>query len=166
MLLDEAHNILIDILCLRAYFVVQVRTVERTLKLSRINNTQTLLDIRTYLIRCCCSQSNNRCHTNLVDDRTDTTVFRTEVMSPFRDTVSLVNCIERDLHRFQKLHVILLRQRLRSHIEQLRPSLADILLHLVNRRLVQRRVQKVCRSLMLTEVRDKVHLVLHQGYQW
>ena len=152
MLLDKAYNILIYILGLGTYLVVQVRTVERTLELRGINDTQALLDIRTHLIRCRGSQGNNRCHTNLVDDRTDTTVFRTEVMSPFRDTVSLVNCIERDLHRFQELHIILLCERFRSHIEQFRPSLADILLHLVDRRLVQRRVQEVSRSLMLTQV--------------
>ena len=80
--------------------------------------------------------------------------------------MGLVNGIERNLHRAQELHVLVLRQRLRSHVEQFRASLHDVFLHLVNGRLVQRRVEEVCCSLLLTEVADEVHLVLHQSDEW
>ena len=36
---------------------------------------------------------------SIVDYRTNTTVFRTEVMSPFRNTMSLIHSIERNLYR-------------------------------------------------------------------
>ena len=83
MLLDKLDDILIDILRLRTYLVVEVRTVERTLELCRINDTEVFLDICTYLIcrrRC---QGDDRCLAYLIDNRTDTTVLRTEVVTPF-----------------------------------------------------------------------------------
>ena len=82
MLLNELDDILIDIHRFRAYLVVEVRAVERALKLLGIQNAQILLDIGTHLVCCRCRQRNNRCHTNLVDDRTDATILRSEVMSP------------------------------------------------------------------------------------
>ena len=82
VLLDKLDDILVYILCLGTYLVVQVRTVERTLELSGIHDAQVLLDIRAYLICSCSRQRNDRCITYLIYYRTDTTVLRTEVMSP------------------------------------------------------------------------------------
>ena len=53
-------------------------------------------------------------------------------MPPFRNTMRLVHRIERYLHPFQELDVILLCQRLRSDIEQFGASLQNIGLHLVD----------------------------------
>ena len=77
----------------------------------------------------------------------------------------LIDGIERNLHRLQEFHIIFLGKRLWSHIQQFGPSLTYILLHLVYRRFVERGVQEVCRSLLLTKMGNEVHLILHQGYQ-
>ena len=164
MLLDELNDVLIDILSLRTYLVIEVRTVERTLELLGIHDTQILLDIRTDLIRCRCRQGNDGCLTDFIDDRTDATILRTEVMTPLRDTMGLVNGVERDLRLLQEFHIFVLGQRLGSHIEQLGLTIQDIGLHLIDSRLVQRRVQVMGRT-FVTHRADDVHLILHQGYQ-
>ena len=79
--------------------------------------------------------------------------------------MSLVNGIERNLDRLQELHIIFFRQGLGSHVQQFCISRQDICLHLINGCLVQRRVQVVRSALMLTEIGDDIHLILHQGYQ-
>ena len=165
VLFDELDDILVDILRFRTHLVVKVRTIEGTLELLGIDHTEVLLDIRSYLIRGRSRQCDDRRLAYLVDDRTDTTVLRTEVMSPFRDTVGLVDSIEGNLHRLQELHVLFLRQRLRSHIEQFGDTRLDISLHLVYGRLVQRRVQIVGRPFVLTQISNNIYLVLHQGNQ-
>ena len=82
VLLDEFYDILVHILGLRTYLIVEVGTVEGTLKLRGILYSQILLDIRTYLVCCRCREGNDRCTTYLIDNRTDTTILRTEVMTP------------------------------------------------------------------------------------
>ena len=164
MLLDELDDVLINILRLRTYLVIQVRTVERTLELLGIHDTQILLDIRTDLIRCRRRQGNDGCLTDFIDDRTDATILRTEVMTPLRDTMGLVNGVERDLRLLQEFHILVLGQRLGSHIEQLGLTIQDIGLHLIDSRLVQRRVQVMGRT-FVTHRADDIHLILHQGYQ-
>ena len=94
VLFDETDDILVDLIGLGAHLIIEVRTVERTLELVSIQNAQVLLDIRTHLVGSCCRQGNDGCIANLIDDRTDTAILRTEVMTPFRDTVSLVYGIE------------------------------------------------------------------------
>ena len=50
----------------------------------------------------------------------------------------LVDSIERYLHRFQEVHIILLRQRLRRHIEQFGAPFYDIRLDLIDGSLIER----------------------------
>ena len=85
-------------------------------------------------------------------------------MSPLRDTVSLVNSIEGDVCLFEEFHVLLLGQRFGGDIQQFCLARLHVGFHLVDGRLVQRRVQVVCRSL-ITHGADDVHLILHQGNQ-
>ena len=164
MLLDKLDNIFVYILCLRAHLIVQVRTVERTLELICVYDTKILFDIRAHLICSRSRQCDNRSVPYLIDDRTNTTILRTEIMSPFRDTMCLIYRIERNLRLFQELYIILFRQRLRSHIEQFRSARFDIFLDLVNSRFVQRGIQVMSRTL-LTHGTDDIHLVLHQSNQ-
>lgn len=110
VLLDKLNDILVNILGLRTYLIIQVRTIERALELRRIHDTQILLDIRAHLVRCSRCQCDNRCIAYLIDNRTDTTIFRSEVMTPFRDTMSLIDSIEGNLRLFEELHILLLRQ--------------------------------------------------------
>ena len=165
VLFDEIDDILIHILRLLAHLIIEVRTVEGAFELHRVEDAEVFLDVGTHLIGSRSRQCDDRCSTYLVDDRADTTVFRSEVMTPFRDTMGFVDGVEGDLHRLKELHVVLLRQRLWSHVEQLRVSGKDILLHLIDSRLVQRRVQVMGRSRLFAQVGDDVHLVFHQRYQ-
>ena len=163
MLFDEAHDVLINVLRLRPHFIVEVRPVERRLKLLGIENAQILLDVGAHLVGGRGGERDNRGLAYFVHDRPDAPVLRTEVVSPLRDTVCLVDGIERNLARLQELHVVLLRQRLRCHVQQFRQPRADVVLHLVDGRLIERRVQVVGHALMLAEVRQEVHLVFHEG---
>ena len=138
MLLDKLDDVLIHILGLRPHLVIKVRTIKRTLELRSIEDTQVLLDVAAHLVRCRRRQRNNGCLAYLVDNRTDTAVFRAEVMAPFRNTMRLIDGIERDLHRLQELHIVLLRQRLGGDIQQFGVSCQDVCLHLIYRGFVQR----------------------------
>ena len=82
VLFDELDDILVHILGLRTYLVIEVRTVKRTLELRGVDNTEVLLDVRTHLVSSSSREGDDRCRTYLVDNRTDTTVLRTEVVSP------------------------------------------------------------------------------------
>ena len=82
VLFDELDDILVHILRLRTYLVIEVRTVKRTLELRGVDNTEVLLDVRTHLVCSRSRESDDRCRTYLVDNRTDTTILRTEVVSP------------------------------------------------------------------------------------
>ena len=162
VLLDESHDILVDVLGLLPHLVVEVGAVERRLELLGVDDAQVLLDVGAHLVGGGGGERNHGCRANLVDDGPDAAVLRTEVVAPLRDTVRLVDGIERHFHRAQELHVVLFRQALRRHIEQLGAPAADVGLHLVDGRLGERRVEEVGRALVLAQVRDEVHLVLHQ----
>ena len=116
MLHDEADDIFVNILGLRANFVIQIRAVERTLEFRCIYHAQILLDIATNLISCRSSQGYDGSLAYLIDNGTDTPVFGTEVMTPFRDTMCLVNGIEGDLNARQEADIILLCERFRSNV--------------------------------------------------
>ena len=138
MLLDKPDDILIDILRLGPYLVIEVRTIERALELLGIDDAEILLDITTHLVGGCGCQSDDGGRTYLIDNRTDTTIFRTEIVTPFRDTMRFVDSIEGYLHGFQEVHIILLRQRLRRHIEQFGAPFYDIRLDLIDGSLIER----------------------------
>ena len=82
VLLDELDDILVDIFRLRTYLIIEVRTVERTLELLGIDHVEVLLDVTAHLVSGRGSQGDDWSLAYLVDNRTDTAVFRSEVMSP------------------------------------------------------------------------------------
>ena len=137
VLLDEAHDVLVNVLRLLPHLVVQVRTVEGRLELVGIGNAEALLDVGAHLVGGGGGEGYDGRLANLVDDGPDAAVLRPEVVAPLRDAVRLVDGVERYFHRAQELHVLLLRQRLRCHVEQLGAPGADVVLHLVDGRLVQ-----------------------------
>ena len=94
MLLDELDDVLIHVMRLRTHLIIQVGTVKRRFELHSIHNAQILLDVSTYLVCSGCSQCNDWSLAYLVDNRTDATVLRTEIVPPLRDTVGLVNGVE------------------------------------------------------------------------
>ena len=162
VLLDEADNLLVDILRFLAHFIVEVRTIERTLELYSVHNAQTLLDVRAHLVGGRGRQGYYRRIANLIDRGAYVAVFRTKVVTPLRYTVGLVDGIERNLHATQEFHVLILIERLRSHVEQLRLALLHVVHHLLDGSLVQRGIQIVGHALLLAQAVDHIHLVLHQ----
>ena len=69
-----------------------------------------LLDVMLHFRCSRRSQRYQRGFSYFIDNGTDAAILRTEVMAPFRDTMGFVHGIERNLHRFQKLHILFLRQ--------------------------------------------------------
>ena len=83
MLTNELDDLFIYIICLRAYFVIEISTVERAFELLGIRYTKALLDVGTHFVRGCCSQSNDRSSADLIDCWAYITILGTEIMSPF-----------------------------------------------------------------------------------
>ena len=100
MLLDELDDLPVGIVValLRPYLVIQVRTVEGALELHAILDAQTAHDVRTHLVGSRRRKRNDRSHADRFNRMAYLAVLRTEVMSPFRDTVCLVNGVEADLY--------------------------------------------------------------------
>ena len=81
-----------------------------------------------------CSRSGERhdgAGSDLHHHRAYAPIFGTEVVPPFGDTVRLVHSVEGDRHFAQQLDILLLVERLRCYVEELRPALSDILLDLL-----------------------------------
>ena len=87
-------------------------------------------------------------------------------MTPLRDTVSLVDGVERNLDFTQEGHVILLGQGLWSKIEQLGLTRQHITSNLIDCSLVERRVEEVGNARLGRERTHCIHLILHQGDKW
>ena len=162
VLKHKARNILVHILRLGTDFVIKIRAIERALELRSIRNSQTLLDVGTHLVRCRCRQSNDGRTANLVYKRTNVTVLWAEIMAPLRNTMRLVNSIERNLRLGKETHILLLGQRLGSHIKQFRPSVNNVLLHHVNLRLGKRRVEIVRNAVVVSHLTYGINLILHE----
>ena len=162
MLTDKAHYILVNILRLRPYLIIEVGTIERTLILLGIHNAKTLFDIGAHLVGGCGCKSYHRSLAYLIDYRTDTTIFGTKIMSPLRDTVCLVNGIERYLHRLKEFDILFLGERLGCNIKQLAHAICDVTLYEVDGGLIERRIDVMRNSLVLAQIAHYIHLVLHQ----
>ena len=163
---NELDNILINVICLTAYLIIKIRTVERRLELLRIRHTQDFLDILTHLLSSSRSQSNNRSLTNHVDDRTDASIFGTEIMPPFRNTMRFIYRIKRNLHALQEFHILFLGQGFRSYIKQLGLPVQNVCLHLIDGRLAQRRVDEMSDPILFAVVAHGIYLIFHQCNQW
>ena len=119
IVLNELDDVPVYICSLGAYLIIEIRAVERWLEHLRIHHTQILLDVMLHFRCSRRSQRYQRGFSYFIDNGTDAAILRTEVMTPFRNTMGFVHGIERNLHRFQKLHILFLRQWFRSYIQQL-----------------------------------------------
>ena len=75
----------------------------------------------------------------------------------------LVNGIEGNLDRLEKLDILFLRQRFGGDIEQLCLAVEHILLHLLDALAIERGVEEVSHGILFTIMLDGIDLVLHQG---
>ena len=164
VLLDVTDNLPVHIV-LGPDFVIQVGAVERRLEYRSVAHTQVFLDVHLHLGRSRRRQGDQGRRADFVDDRTDAAVLRTEIVPPLRNTVRLVDGVERNLDLAQKRHVVLFGERLRSEVEQLGPPLQHIVAHLRDSALVQGRVQEVSDSRIVRIGAHGIHLVFHQGDQ-
>ena len=164
MLLDVTDNLPVHIV-LGPDFVIQVGAVERRLEYRSVAHTQVFLDVHLHLGRSRRRQGDQGRRADFVDDRTDAAVLRTEIVPPLRNTVRLVDGVERNLDLAQKRHVVLFGERLRSEVEQLGPPLQHIVAHLRDSALVQGRVQEVSDSRIVRIGAHGIHLIFHQGDQ-
>ena len=161
VLLDETDDVVIYIV-LGPDFVVEVRAVERRLEDRSVGHAQILLNIQLHLGRRGCRQGDQRRRTDFVDDRTDAAVLGTEIMSPLRNAVRLVDGVERHLYFTQEGHVVLLGQRLGSEVKQFGLPRQHVGAHLRHGGLVERRVQEMSDPRIGREGAHGVHLILHQ----
>ena len=83
MLLDIFYYVAIDVVGFMAYFVIQVRTVERRFERRCLLDAKVLHDVILNLHGSSGCEGNDRSRTYLVDDWTYVTVFGTEVVTPF-----------------------------------------------------------------------------------
>ena len=173
MRLYELYDLAVGILIahLLPDLIVKVRAVERAFKLLGVGHSEVGLDVYPHLVGSGGREGYHRDvphvarHGYLLQRGLDVAVLGTEVVSPLRNAVSLVHGYERDLERLEERQVVLLVERLRSHIEQLRLAALDVALHAVYRRAVERGVEVMGHRVVLAVAIDDIHLVLHQGYK-
>ena len=165
VLLDVFYYLFVDVLALLPHFIIEVGAVEGTLELLGIDDAEALLDVRTHLVGGSCREGYHRGVAYAVDGGAYVAVVGTEVVTPFRYAMSLIDSIERDFERLEEAEVILFVERLRSHIKQLGAPAVHIVIHLLQRGFIERRVQVVCQSACFTYSVDYIHLVFHERNQ-
>ena len=116
-LLDIFDYFFDTILRFRPYFIIKVWSVERGFKVICIHYFKVLANILLNFRCCSCCESDDR-HLLAygIDNRADISVFRAEIVSPFRDTMGLIDSIKRYWHIFEELNFVFLCQSLRSNI--------------------------------------------------
>ena len=164
LLLDEADDVAVHVV-LGTDFVIEIRTVERRFENRGVVHAEVLLDVQLHLRRGRRRQGDQRRRADLVDDRADAAVLRTEIVAPLRNAVRLVDGVERYLDFAQKRDVVLLGKRLGGEIEQLGAPLQHVGAHLCHGGLVERRIEEMGDARLRRESAHGVHLILHQGDQ-
>ena len=99
VVVDISDNVLIDVFCLWAYFVIEVGTVEAALKLLCVEDAQVFLYIKSDFIRSRSRECNDRGASYFIYDRANLPIFRAKIVSPFWNTMRLIYCIEGYLDR-------------------------------------------------------------------
>ncbi|MNX86667.1 hypothetical protein D3C86_1185590 [compost metagenome] len=105
MLFDKTDNIRFNIFSFCTYFIKQIRPVKRRLERIGVHHIQILQDVFLHFWRSRSCQSNHRNVAQLLYDGSQVSIFRTEIMSPFRDTVCFVYSHKRKRHASQELYV-------------------------------------------------------------
>ena len=109
-------------------------------------------------------QSDDR-HTvvNGLNHRSDTTIFRSKIMSPFRNTMRFIHTDERDFCILKKLNIFIFREGLGRNIKEFGFAIHDVLFHFFNLGAGERRVQKMRHFVVIGVTTNRIHLVFHQS---
>ena len=171
---EESDDLAVGVLL--AHFlpdlIIEVGAVERALELLGVDDAQALLDVGAHLVG---GRRRKRYDGNLVDapelrylvdGGPDVAILGPEIVPPLGDAMSLIDGKERNLKRLEERKVVLLVERLGSHVQQFSLTRLHIAHHAVDGRLVERRVHVMGQAVVLRQSVDDVHLVLHQGDQW
>ena len=95
MVFDEFDNFFVDILRFLPDFIIEIGTIEGGDEHFGFVHAEILLYVGLHFGRCRrCQRDDRHLGANGFDDGTDAAVFRTEVVSPFRDTMRFVNGIK------------------------------------------------------------------------
>ncbi len=119
---DKAYDIAVGVGSLQSDLVEKILSVERRFEDRGIIHGEVFLYIVLHFRSGRGRERNHGTGADFVDYRADPTVFRPEIMPPFRYTVSLVNCIEGNANCFEKFYIFFFCKRFRSDIEQLSRS--------------------------------------------
>ena len=84
---------------------ITIRRVNKE-RIINIQDAQTLLDVDTHFVSCCCCQCNYWRIADFVYDWADFPVFWPEIMAPFRYTMCLIYGIKRNRYMLQKRNVV------------------------------------------------------------
>ena len=90
---------------LRAYFIIQVRTVETAQKYSRVFHPKGLHDVRLYFRCRSGGKRNDWLAAEALNTFFDGAVVRSEIMAPLRDTMRFIDGEKAQLDAGEKLDV-------------------------------------------------------------
>ena len=162
ILLDVADDVLLR-LHLVTDLVVEVGPVEGGFEDLRAGDAEVLQDVALDLRGSRGGQGDDGRTAYGLHQGADAAVLRTEIVSPLGDAVGLVHGVEGYLHAPQKVHVLVLGEGLRRHVEDLGLAGQQVGADLLHLHPVERRIEEMCHAAgARVEAPEKVHLVLHQ----
>ena len=129
VLFGMTHNLLHGVL-FGTHLIKQILAIERRFEQHRILHFQILLDVRLHLRCCRCGQSNDRNVCDLLHNGPNAAIFWSEIMSPFRNAVGFIDRDKADAYALQEIDVVLFRQTLGGHVQQLRQARGHVFTHL------------------------------------
>ena len=136
MLLDIANDVFLGV-HLVPHFIVEVRPVEGGLEHCGVHYTEILLDVALDLRGRRRGQGYHGRFTDRLDHIPYAAVLRAEIMSPFGDTMGLINSVKGYFDFFEEVDVLILGQGLGRHVKEFRDSGQKILADLLDLRLAE-----------------------------
>ena len=116
---DEADELFVHLFGLLTHLIIEIGAVERRFEHLCLEYAEVFLYVVLYLRGGSGGEGDYGCLAYTLNDRVDTAVFRTEVVTPLRDTMCLIDGIERYLHLPEEVHVLVLVERFGSKIQKL-----------------------------------------------
>src|SRR5882757_4170592 len=146
--------------------VIKIAPVKGRDEYSGIAQAQVLYDVALHLWRGGRRQGDDRrVGTDLIHHLPQTAVFRPEIMSPFGNTVRFIHGKEGDLQIAEEIHILLLGEGFRGHIQHFGMAIQEVLMDRADLFFIECGIQKMGYIIFAAIATDQVYLVLHQGDQ-